>query len=243
MKIAVAGKGGVGKTTIAGTLARSLAQAGHEVLALDADTNPMMGVSVGLGPETTDLVVAVRQALQDGEVEHEPTAEGMAERFGADAPDGVRLVVATRIDRFDSGCLCCGVSPDQLLREFETDGRVVVCDLEAGVGTLMRLQEGQADLVVVVANPSAKSIDVARRALEIAETKATVLLAANRVSGPEDVEAIRTALGRDPDIIVPEDPVIAGADRDGEAPIDAGAGAPAVLAIKELADRLVPAVA
>ena len=78
---------------------------------------------------------------------------------------------------------------DQLLREFETDGRVVVCDLEAGVGTLMRLQEGQADLVVVVANPSAKSIDVARNALEIAEAKAAVLLVANRVSGPEDVRA------------------------------------------------------
>ena len=243
MKIAVAGKGGVGKTTIAGTLARSLAQGGHEVLALDADTNPMMGVSIGLGPETTDLLVAVRQALQDGEVEHEPTAEGFADTFGTDAPDGIRLVVASRIDRFDSGCLCCGVSPDQLLREFETDGRVVVCDLEAGVGTLMRLQEGQADLVVVVANPSAKSIDVARRALEIAESKATVLLAANRVSGPEDVEAIRAALGRDPDIIVPEDPVIAGADRDGEAPIDAGADAPGVLAIRELAERLVPAAA
>ena len=243
MKIAVAGKGGVGKTTIAGTLARSLARSGHDVLALDADTNPMLGVSVGVGPERTDLLVAVRQALQDGEVEHEPTAEGMEETFGTDAPDGVRLVVATRIDTFDSGCLCCGVSPDQLLREFEDENRVVICDLEAGVGTLMRLQEGQADLVVVVANPSAKSIDVARRALQIAETKASVLLVANRVGSPEDLETIRAALGRDPDIVVPEDAVIAGADRDGEAPIDAGAGAPGVVAIRELAERLVPAAA
>jgi CO dehydrogenase maturation factor len=213
------------------------------VLALDADTNPMLGVSVGLGPETTDLLVAVRQALQDGEVEHQPTAEGMAETFGAEAPDGVRLVVATRIDRFDSGCLCCGVSPDGLLREFEGDGRVVICDLEAGVGTLMRLEEGNADLIVVVVNPSAKSIDVARRALQIAESRAAVLLAANRVSSAEDLETIRTALGREPDIVVPEDPVIAGADRDGEAPIDAGATAPGVMAIQELADRLVPAAA
>jgi CO dehydrogenase maturation factor len=243
MKIAVAGKGGVGKTTIAGTLARSLAQGGQEVLALDADTNPMLGVSLGVGPEQTDLLVAVRQALQEGEVEHQPTIEGMEEAFGTDAPDGIRLVVATRIDRFDSGCLCCGVSPDQLLREFETDDRVVICDLEAGVGTLMRLQEGQADLVVVVANPSAKSIDVARRALEIAESKAAVLLVANRVSGPEDVKAIASALGREPDVVVPEDPVIAGADRDGEAAIDAGASAPGVVAIRDLAERLVPAAA
>ncbi|HEV2723755.1 MAG TPA: hypothetical protein VGV10_03905, partial [Thermoleophilaceae bacterium] len=74
-------------------------------------------------------------------------------------------------------------------------------------------------------------------------SKAAVLLVANRVSGPEDVESIRSALGRDPEIIVPEDPVIAGADRDGEAPIDAGAGAPGVLAIQELAERLVPTAA
>ncbi len=105
MKIAVAGKGGVGKTTIAGTLARSFARSGQDVLALDADTNPMLGVAVGLGPEKVDLLAAVRQSLLAGEVEHQPTAEGMADAFGTDAPDGVRVVVASRIDGFDSGCL------------------------------------------------------------------------------------------------------------------------------------------
>ncbi|MBA3366147.1 MAG: AAA family ATPase, partial [Actinobacteria bacterium] len=54
MKIAVGGKGGAGKTTVAGTLARAFAQSGHSVLALDADTNPMLGISLGLGPEQTD---------------------------------------------------------------------------------------------------------------------------------------------------------------------------------------------
>jgi CO dehydrogenase maturation factor len=103
LKIAVAGKGGVGKTTIAGTLARSIARSGQDVLALDADTNPMLGVALGLGPEQADLLVAVRQSLEVGEVEHQPTAEGMAETFGTDAPDGVRVVVASRIDMFDSG--------------------------------------------------------------------------------------------------------------------------------------------
>ncbi len=103
MKIAVAGKGGAGKTTVSGTLARALARAGHDVLALDADANPMLGISLGLGPEQTDRLAAVRQALDEGEVEHQPTAEGMIETFGTDAPDGVRLVVVSRIDRFDPG--------------------------------------------------------------------------------------------------------------------------------------------
>jgi CO dehydrogenase maturation factor len=103
MKIVVAGKGGVGKTTVAGTLARSLGRAGHSVVALDADANPMLGISLGVGPEATDALVAVRQGLEDGESEHEPTIEGFVDRFGTEAPDGVRLVVASRIDQFDPG--------------------------------------------------------------------------------------------------------------------------------------------
>jgi len=103
MKIVVAGKGGVGKTTISGTLARALARDGHRVLALDADANPMLGISLGVGPEETDVLVSVRQGLEDGDSEHEPTIEGFVDRFGTDAPDGVRLVVASRIDKFDPG--------------------------------------------------------------------------------------------------------------------------------------------
>ena len=103
MKIVVAGKGGVGKTTVAGTVARTLARSGHRVLALDADANPMLGISLGVGAEDTDALVAVRQGLESGESEHEPTIQGFVGRFGTDAPDGVRLVVASRIDEFDPG--------------------------------------------------------------------------------------------------------------------------------------------
>jgi CO dehydrogenase maturation factor len=103
MRIAVAGKGGVGKTVVAGTLARALARTGRPVVALDCDVNPMLGISLGVGPARTEDLVAVRQGLESGEVDHEPTIAGFVERFGADAPDGVRLVVASRIDRFDPG--------------------------------------------------------------------------------------------------------------------------------------------
>ena len=103
MKVAVAGKGGVGKTTIAGTLARVLARHGEEVLALDADINPMLGISLGVGPDRTEELVAVRQGLDEGETDHEPTVAGMEDTFGAEAPDGVRLLVCSRIDRPDPG--------------------------------------------------------------------------------------------------------------------------------------------
>lgn len=104
MKLVVAGKGGVGKTTIAGTLARVLADRGHAVVALDCDPNPMLGISLGVGAERTEELVGVRQAVDDGLAEHQPTVAGMVDAFGADAPGGARLVVASRLDRIDPGC-------------------------------------------------------------------------------------------------------------------------------------------
>lgn len=105
MKIAIAGKGGSGKTTLAGTLARQLARRGHGVLAVDGDTNPNLGLSLGLGPERTGELVAARQELdQNPDAEHEKTIEGIIERFGTEGPDGVRLIQVSRIDRPESGC-------------------------------------------------------------------------------------------------------------------------------------------
>ena len=239
MKIVVAGKGGVGKTTVSGTLARALARSGHDVLALDADTNPMLGVSLGVGPEETDLLVAVRQGLETGETEHEHSTEGFVERFGRDAPDGVRLVVASRIDRPNPGCTCCGVSPESLLRELESDGKIIIGDLEAGIGTVLRLQEGQADVVVVVAQPTAKSLDIARRAVEMAaDRSARTIVVANRVRDDEDLAIIRAAVGECEMVVVPDDAAIAQADREGRAAIDVDDTSPGVRAILELADRL-----
>lgn len=103
IKISVAGKGGSGKTTISGTLARSLARSDHSVVALDCDTNPMLGISLGVGPEETDRLVAARQALDEGAAEHQPSIGGIITAFGTDAPDGIRLVVVSRIDRPDPG--------------------------------------------------------------------------------------------------------------------------------------------
>lgn len=104
MRIAVAGKGGSGKTTVAGTLARAIARRRPGVIALDGDTNPMLGVSLGLGAEITDLLLDVRAGLDTGETEHQSTVADIIETFGTVGPDGVRLVVVNRIDQIDPGC-------------------------------------------------------------------------------------------------------------------------------------------
>lgn len=238
MKIAVAGKGGVGKTTVSGTVARALARSGHRVLALDGDLNPMLGVSLGVGGEQTELIVAARQAVAAGEQEHAPTIEEIVKRFGADAPDGVRMVIASRVEFMDPGCMCCGVNPVNLVRQLEHGERTVVCDLEAGLGTLERIEEGVLDVLLVVANPTGKSLEVARRAIEIAERVTEIVVVANRVADDSDIELMREVLGDRDLFVVPEDPVIAAADRDGVAPIDLDPDAPGVAALVRLAERV-----
>src|SRR5512134_3966210 len=244
MKLAVAGKGGAGKTTVSGTIARALARSGQTVMALDADVNPMLGISLGVGPEETERLAAIRQALQEDTIDHAESVSELVERFGADAPDGVRLIITSRVDGIDSGCACCGVTPDGLLNELDDVDRAVVCDLEAGVGTLTKMNEGAVDVVLVVVNPTAKSIEVGGRAADSAVAKnAEVIVIANRVQSPEDREAIESAFSAYEIVEVPEDSSVARADREGMTPIDVDENAPGVSAIRTLLRRLpAPAV-
>lgn len=101
MRIAIAGKGGTGKTTISGTLARLLARMGRDVLAIDADTNPNLAVMLGVPPAQTrqllnlPLDLLERQTDADGNVRSVFTAdpEALVDQYGLTAPDGVRLMV------------------------------------------------------------------------------------------------------------------------------------------------------
>jgi len=104
MKIAVVGKGGSGKTTTSAVLARTLARAGRPTLALDCDTNPNLGISLGIGEDATEQLVSVRDAVGSGAEEHAASADELVERFGVDAPDGVRLAVVTAIQNPQPGC-------------------------------------------------------------------------------------------------------------------------------------------
>ena len=125
-----------------------------------------------------------------------------------------------------------------MLGELEGKERIVVCDLEAGLGTVLRIEAEKADVFLVVAEPSAKSIEVARRAAQAAEARARVVVVANRIRDDEDLEAIRRVLGDHEIVVVPDEPAITRADREGVAPIDVDAEAPGVRALVALADRL-----
>lgn len=104
MKLAVVGKGGSGKTTTSAIVARTLARNGLSVVGLDCDSNPNLGISLGVGDDETDRLIAMRQALDEGEEEHAPGWDELLDRFGSDAPDGVRLAVVTKLQNPEPGC-------------------------------------------------------------------------------------------------------------------------------------------
>ncbi len=103
MKLAVVGKGGSGKTTTSAVVARTLARHGHRVVALDCDSNPNLGISLGVGDVETEALASMREALDEGEEAHAPGWDELLDRFGSDAPDGVRLAVVSRIENPEPG--------------------------------------------------------------------------------------------------------------------------------------------
>ncbi len=244
MKIAVVGKGGSGKTTSASILARALGRQGHAVVALDCDTNPNLGISLGIGEDATERLLSLRDQVDDGEAAHAPTWDEMVDRFGVDAPDGVRLAVVNGLQNPEPGCPCCGLSPEQLLTSVVTGG-TVIADLEAGIGTLTRLEDAVIDVVVVVVEPTPRSLEVGVRALDLARQRGIgrVIVIANRVDGEEDRTRVLDALGQIDDVVfIADDAGIREAERHGLAAMDVAPDSPAVVALVDLADRLLTPV-
>ncbi len=84
-------------------MARTLARSGKSVVALDCDSNPNLGISLGIGDDETERLVSMRQALDEGEEEHAGDWSTVLDRYGSDGPDGVRLAVVSRIDNPEPG--------------------------------------------------------------------------------------------------------------------------------------------
>jgi CO dehydrogenase maturation factor len=111
MRIAIAGKGGTGKTTIAGTLARVVARAGRDVLAIDADTNPNLASVLGIGAERAQAIVGLprtlmqRRTREDGSTQAVFSAdpEEVLRDFGVLGPDNVRLMVMGKVGHGGAG--------------------------------------------------------------------------------------------------------------------------------------------
>lgn len=111
LRIAIAGKGGSGKTTIAGTLARLLGDDGRKIVAVDADTNPNLATTIGLPPERAQYITSLPRTLLKRETQPDGTMTStfledplkVLDQYGVEGPSGVRLVVMGAVGHGGAG--------------------------------------------------------------------------------------------------------------------------------------------
>lgn len=208
MKLAISGKGGVGKTTLAAALALRFAEEGRKVIAIDADPDSNLAATLGF-PDPEKIVpliemkalIAERTGAEPGGFgayfKLNPKVDDIPERH---APEhrGIRLLVMGGLRKGGSGCFCPEHAFLKALLAHLLVGRedVVILDMEAGIEHLGRGTAQAVDALVVVVEPSRRSIETALRiqglASELGLSK--VFMVGNKTRDAEDTDFIRAHL-------------------------------------------------
>lgn len=253
MKIATVGKGGSGKTTVAGTLARILARGGGKVLAIDGDPNPNLALTLGISREAADGIRAIPASVMkvvetagDRRLEMTVSEDELISNYAAIAPDGIELIVMGQPAHgtAGSGCMCASHRAVRgLITEMTGHGEHTVTDMEAGLEHLKRGTARNVDLMLVVAEPYYRSLEAAARTVSLARELAIphIYVVANKVRNASDGAAIEAfcaqhkmpILGR-----VPLDEQLVEAERRALAPIDFAPDCPGVQAIAGIAEQV-----
>lgn len=248
MRVAFVGKGGVGKSAIAGTFARALARRGAEVLALDSD--PMPGMAFSLGLENSDAPLPDDAVEERGEGEAGPryrlrkglTAAEAVERYAAVAPDGVRFLQFGKHRGQVGPLIRSQFAYRQIVRELPAGRWSLVGDLPGGTRQAFSGWGGYAETILVVVEPTAKSLLTGRRLARLALVEEgrpeRVLAVANKVRDDGDIELVARRTGLEVVGSIGWDEELADAERNGRAPIDAAPESPAVRAVESLVDQL-----
>ena len=255
MRIALTGKGGSGKTTLAATLARTYARRGYHVNALDGDPNPNLAAAIGIGEDDVSRLrrvprEAILEDISDVEGHEEirlsrPLEEVLAE-YGVMGPDSVGVLTMTGLLGAGKGCICGQHSAIRDVMEQLAGGdsrEVTILDTEASIEHLSRGTVRNVDALLVVTEPYYRSLETAGRVVPLAQELGLpqVWVVANKIRDERDKEAIlQYGAGHGFDIIaaIPWDADVAEADRLGLSAIDHAPEAPAIRAIGALADVL-----
>ena len=172
MKVGIVGKGGVGKTTTSSLIARALAERGRRVVAVDTDSNPNLGMSLGLTFEEIEAIPQLPRSLIVG-AKGDLSASEVIDTYGRTTPFGVTLISAIKVNEAGAGCTCGGhASVRSFLGDVLADkADVTLVDMEAGLEHLSRSGGtlAYADVLLVIMEPSRKSIITAARTIALAE--------------------------------------------------------------------------
>ena len=181
MKIAITGKGGVGKTLLASLLSRIFADSGYSVIAIDADPDANLAATLGFPhPENItpisemSTLIEERTGAKPGQAgsffKLNPKVDDLPETYSI-SHDGIKLMVMGRIKRGGTGCYCPeGVLLQALLTHLLVQrDEVVILDMEAGIEHLARGTAKAVDKLIVVVEPGRRSIETALRINELAK--------------------------------------------------------------------------
>ena len=251
MKVAITGKGGVGKTTLSATLARLYAAEGRTVLCADVDPDANLGLALGLMEEEVNAIVPISKMRSLIEERTGATKDNLFYKLNpqvSDIPDayakeinGVKLLVMGTVETGGSGCVC----PEHVMLKailsalsFRKDD-VVIMDMEAGLEHLGRGTAGAMDQFIVVVEPGARSIQTYQKVKQLAADIGVhrVRVVGNKVRDEADREFIESRIPAE-DVLgfISYNAEVIDADRNGLSPYDVSPKA--VEEIREIKNRM-----
>jgi len=255
LKIAVSGKGGVGKTLVSGTLAGYFAKKGYKVMAIDADPSPNLALTLGIPVEKANQIVPISENDEllesktrtdyPGVYKLHFTVDDIVEKNGMKSPYGVNLLVMGSVKSAGGGCACpANAVIRELLRHLIVErDEVVILDMEAGVEHMGRGTASHVDTMLIVAEPSRKSLEIAKKIYGLAKDLRIkdVFIVGNRVRDSVDKELI-TDFAEKNGIqllaLIPYDETVMKADRVGETPLKYAETSEGIAAIEGIGEKL-----
>jgi CO dehydrogenase maturation factor len=237
MKIAISGKGGVGKTTLAGVMARILAHRGRKVLAIDADPDSNLASAIGLPKESLARLspIASMTSMIEERTGAKKGSYGTMFKLNPkvdDLPDdmgvtyaGVKLLLLGCIPQGGGGCFCPeNVLLKNLVRHLLVQrDEALIIDMEAGLEHLGRGSTGYVDALIIVVEPGQRAINTAKQIKKLGEDLhiKKIMIIGNKVTSEEDRRIIEESLSDFPVLgHMSFNPKVLQADREGKSPYD-----------------------
>jgi CO dehydrogenase maturation factor len=237
MKIAISGKGGVGKTTLAGVMARILAKRGRKVLAIDADPDSNLASAIGLPKEalaklspiaSMTSMIEERTGAKKGTfgsvLKLNPKVDDLPDEMGVNY-EGIRLLLLGCIPQGGGGCFCPeNVLLKNLVRHLLVKREeALIIDMEAGLEHLGRGSTGQVDALIIVVEPGQRAMNTARQIKKLGEDLKikNMMIVGNKVNSEEDRQLIERDLSDFPVLgYMSFNPKVLQADKEGKSPFD-----------------------